>query len=176
MSVIFLAGVHGVGKGFLGAPVAKSLEMDHLTASQLIRQEKGRTTWSEDKRVAEVDDNQLALIRAVTRLHESRKRILLDGHFVLRNTSGEPTKLPLDVFAQLRLAGAIVLTEEAAIISQRLAGRDGIQSSSNAIAELAAAEASHAENVCRTLKIPLTIIHSPSESSLMDGITGLLAR
>lgn len=35
MSVIFLAGVHGVGKGFLGAPVAKDFGVSHFTASQL---------------------------------------------------------------------------------------------------------------------------------------------
>ena len=58
MSVIFLSGVHGVGKGFLGAPAARALGMDHLTASQLIREEKGRVTWETDKRVSEVDDNR----------------------------------------------------------------------------------------------------------------------
>lgn len=174
MSVIFLAGVHGVGKGFLGAPAAKSLGMDHLTASQLIQQEKGRATWSEDKRVAEVDDNQLALIRAITRLHVSEKRILLDGHFVLRDTSGNLTKLPSDIFAQLHIAGAIVLTEEAEIISHRIAGRDGVQANIEAIVELAAEEALHAENVCRQLQIPLTIIHSPDKVALMDAVAELL--
>lgn len=175
MSVIFLAGVHGVGKGFLGAPVAMSLGIDHLTASQLIRQEKGRATWDGDKRVAEVDDNQLALIRAVTRLHESRKRILLDGHFVLRNASGDLTKLPPDVFAQLHLVGAILLTEEAAIISHRIADRDGIQASIKSIAELAVEEKLHAKNVCRQLNIPLTIIHSASEALLMNAVTRFLS-
>ena len=44
MSVIFLAGVHGVGKGFLGTPVATSMGITHLTASQLIREEKSKAT------------------------------------------------------------------------------------------------------------------------------------
>ena len=65
MSVIFLAGVHGVGKGFLGTPVANSIGIVHLTASQLIREEKGQATWGIDKKTSDLDDNQLALIRAV---------------------------------------------------------------------------------------------------------------
>lgn len=174
MSVIFLAGVHGVGKGFLGAPVAKLLGMDHLTASQLIQQEKGRATWTEEKRVAEVDDNQLALIRAITRLHVSGKRILLDGHFVLRDSIGNLTKLSSDVFAQLHLTGAIVLTEDAEIISHRIAERDSVETNAETIVELAAAEALHAENVCLKLQIPLITIHSPDEVTLMEAVTELL--
>jgi adenylate kinase len=58
MSVIFLAGVHGVGKGFLGAPVANALGISHFTASQLIREEKGQATWGKDKKTFDLDDNQ----------------------------------------------------------------------------------------------------------------------
>jgi adenylate kinase len=81
MSVIFLAGVHGVGKGFLGTPVASALGISHLTASQLIREEKGQATWGHDKKTSDLDDNQLALIRAVAQRRLTHPSILLDGHF-----------------------------------------------------------------------------------------------
>lgn len=51
MSVIFVAGVHGVGKGYIGIPVAVALGINHFTASQLIREEKGRATWGIDKKL-----------------------------------------------------------------------------------------------------------------------------
>ena len=85
MSIIFLAGVHGVGKGFLGAPVASSMGIAHLTASQLIRAEKGQVTWGTDKKTSDLDNNQLALIRAVAQRRLTHPAILLDGHFVLRD-------------------------------------------------------------------------------------------
>ena len=176
MSVIFLAGVHGVGKGFLGAPVAKSLGLNHCTASQLIREEKGRATWGKERLVAEVEDNQLALIRAVTRRLESGGTILLDGHFVLRGASGELVKLQVDVFSGLHLSGAIILAEDAAIVVSRLAGRDGFAMSEASIAELASEEISHAKDVCLALQIPLVIIRSPSEVALTNAVTALLAK
>lgn len=174
MSVIFLAGVHGVGKGFLGAPVAKSLGIDHFTASQLIREEKGRVTWGTDKRVAELDDNQTALIRGVRQRSEAGQDILLDGHFVLRGTSGELVRLAKKVFADLQLSGVVLLTEDAQLIVDRLVDRDGVAVNPESIAELAAEELAHAYDVCNVLQVPLAIIHTPNEQMLTEAVIQLL--
>lgn len=176
MNVIFLAGVHGVGKGYLGAPVATSLGMAHCTASQLIRDEKGQATWSADKLVADVDDNQLALINAVNRHRASTRTMLLDGHFVLRSGAGGLIRLDTDVFSSLRLSGVILLCDDAKIIAARLANRDGVSMRSDSVAELASEEATHARAICRSLDIPLTIIESPTKALLMDAVTCLLSK
>lgn len=176
MSVIFLSGVHGVGKGFLGAPVAKSLGIDHFTASQLIREEIGSSTWGADKRVVELDDNQSALIRAVSHRCEARQDILLDGHFVLRGSSGELVRLSKEVFSALNLAGVILLTENSETIAERLKGRDGITTNLESITELAAAELDHAHFVCRFQRIPLTVLHSPDENILTEAVSKWLSR
>lgn len=175
MNVIFLAGVHGVGKGYLGAPVAAALGIVHCTASQLIRDEKGRTTWGGAKLVTEVEDNQLALIQAVNLRRDSGSTVLLDGHFVLRSATGGIVRLATNVFYRLRLSGVILLCDDAEVIADRLVGRDGISTSPKSIAELAAEETAHAHVVCCALRIPLTVIESPSEALLMDAVTRLLA-
>jgi adenylate kinase len=174
MSIIFLAGVHGVGKGFLGAPVANSLGISHLTASQLIREERGQATWGIDKKTSDLDDNQLALVRAVSQRRLIHRGILLDGHFVLRNAQGALTPLETKVFKELRLTGVIVLTEESNIIASRLAIRDKGEADVHAITELAKAESAHAEAVCHELGLPLTEIHAPTEKSVTDAIKRLL--
>jgi len=174
VSVIFLAGVHGVGKGFLGAPVAESLGLNHFTASQLIREEKGRATWGVDKRVAELDDNQSALIRAVRQRREAGRDILLDGHFVLRSSSGELVRLMTEVFADLHLAGVILLTEDPQTIADRLIGRDEMVASTESIVELAAEESAHAHDVCSALQVPLTVLRWPNERTLTEAVTRLL--
>jgi adenylate kinase len=174
MSVIFLAGVHGVGKGFLGAPVASSMGVAHLTASQLIREEKGQATWGLDKKTSDLDDNQLALIRAVAQRRLTHPNILLDGHFVLRNAQGVLTPLATSVFKELHLTGVILLTEDESIIASRLALRDKGTPDFQAIFELAAAELKHAQVVCTELKLPFTQIHAPTLVSLTDAVTTLL--
>jgi adenylate kinase len=174
MSVIFLAGVHGVGKGFLGAPVANALGISHFTASQLIREEKGQATWGTDKKTSDLDDNQLALIRAVGQRRLTHPHILLDGHFVLRNAQGILTPLATSVFKELHPTGVILLTEDESIIASRLALRDKGTPDIQAISELAAAELTHAQAVCTELKLPFTQIHAPTLASLTDAVTTLL--
>ena len=174
MSVIFLAGVHGVGKGFLGTPVANALGISHFTASQLIREEKGQATWGADKKTADLDDNQLALIRAVGQRRLTHPSILLDGHFVLRNAQGVLTPLATMVFKELHLTGVILLTEGENIIASRLAMRDKGETDVGAISELAEAELTHAQEVCRELGLPLAIIHTPTAENVGDAIRRLL--
>lgn len=174
MSVIFLAGVHGVGKGFLGTPVANSIGITHLTASQLIREEKGQATWGTDKKTSDLDENQLALIRAVGQRRLTHPSILLDGHFVLRNTQGVLTPLATSVFKELRLTGVVLLTEGESVIANRLALRDKGMPDVHAISELAAAELTHAQGVCTELELPLVKIHAPTLASLTDAVTSLL--
>ena len=166
MNVIFLAGVHGVGKGYLGAPAAKALGITHRTASQLIREEKGLATWGADKRTADLDDNQRALIQAVNKLRASGN-ILLDGHFVLRNAIGLLTPLEISVFDQLKLKGVVLLTNDPQVIVERLANRDTKSTDVASVAELAAAELLHAKQVCMTLKLPLSVLHSPTEDEVV---------
>lgn len=174
MSVIFLAGVHGVGKGFLGAPVASSMGIAHLTASQLIREEKGQATWGLDKKTSDLDDNQLALIRAVAQRRLTHPSILLDGHFVLRDAQGVLTPLATSVFKELHLTGVILLTEAESVIACRLALRDKGTPDVQAISELAKAELAHAQVVCNELGLPLAVIHAPTLASLTDAAKRLL--
>lgn len=174
MSVIFLAGVHGVGKGFLGTAVAKTLEISHFTASQLIREEKGLATWGTDKKTSELGDNQQALIRAVSQRRLICPSILLDGHFVLRNAQGILTPLAATVFRELHLSGVILLTEELHTIVGRLAMRDKDETNPYAISELAEAECAHALAVCHELELPLAVIHAPTEKSVSDAIERFL--
>jgi len=176
MSVIFLAGVHGVGKGYLGSRVATSLGLLHLTASQLIREEKGRATWTKEKLVTEVEYNQLALIHAVNRRIDLVESLLLDGHFVLRNSTGHIVQLSVDVFAKLHLAGVIVLSEDSEVIAKRLADRDGVSVSLESIAELIHAEISHAVAVCNMLRIPLLTIERPTEPLLTQAVRKILKK
>lgn len=174
MSVIFLAGVHGVGKGFLGTPVASALGISHFTASQLIREEKGHATWGTDKKAAGLEDNQLALLRAVRQRRLTHKNILLDGHFVLRNAQGALTPLDTQVFKAMQLTGVVLLTEQSTVIASRLVMRDKEKTDIRAITELAEAESAHAQIVCRELRLTLTVIHAPNEESVTNAINSLL--
>ncbi len=171
--VIFLAGVHGVGKSFLGKPVADSLSVRHATASTLIREELGSVNWDNDKRVRNVDRNQEALISAVSRISNDGGRLLLDGHFVLRDEVGALAPLQLEVFRRLGIKVTILLETPADIVASRLVERGAPQSLTD-IEELASAELQHAESTCAALGIPLIRLRSPTESQLRSVVEQLI--
>lgn len=170
MATIFLAGVHGVGKGYLGTRIAEELGIQHFTASQLIRDEKGRATWRREKIVADIDDNQRALLQAVDRISEPRKTLLLDGHFVLRGANGDLVRLGQEVFGKLRLSGVILLCEKPETVAIRLLQRDGLSVTVDSIAALAAEEERHAREVCASLGIPLKILVSATAALLTEAV------
>ena len=70
----FIAGIHGAGKTHLAKPAAARLAMTYATASQLIRDERGRASWSMSKVVDELAENQAALVAAVSRVKATGDR------------------------------------------------------------------------------------------------------
>lgn len=165
--VIFLAGVHGVGKTFLGKPVAEALGFQYATASSLIRAElNNEQSWTENKRTKNVDDNQEALVASVSRIIKVNKSVLiLDGHFVLRNEHGDLVSLSSDLFKRLGVTSVILLEAPASIVAERLAAR-GVQSSPKEVKELAKAERKNAEHICNEIMVPLVKLRSPSSEQL----------
>jgi adenylate kinase len=175
MSVIFLAGAHAVGKTFLGKPAAEALGLIHCSASQLIREEKGRVTWDAAKRVEEIDDNQKALIRAIQRKRNDGHRLLIDGHFVLRDASGAIVQIEPDVFDAMKLTGVVLLGEDPAIVMSRLRVRDNQHINLTDVVEMADSEIGHARRVTSQLAIPLICVRSPTLEMLTQAVIRLLA-
>jgi adenylate kinase len=80
--VIFLGGVHGVGKSTLAA-LCKESGVEHLRASDLIKQASSEARFDERKRVKDVDGNQGILVRSLNARIDGGGKFLLDGHFTL---------------------------------------------------------------------------------------------
>lgn len=163
--IIFLAGVHGVGKTFLGKPVAESLGIKYATASTLIRAELGTGNWDDQKRTVGIDKNQEALIAAVSRISEDNNILILDGHFVLKNESEELVSLPIEIFKRLKIKYIILLVAPSDVVATRLSERNAMQTLKS-IEELAAAEQEHALLISSELKINLIKLSSPTEGEL----------
>ena len=68
MKVIFVAGIHGVGKTTGCMAVAEELGIPYYTASQIIKGEKASAVVEQSKLVADIDENQRLLIQGVSKL------------------------------------------------------------------------------------------------------------
>lgn len=159
---VFVAGVHGAGKTFATKPACLKLGLMHATASQLINEERGRSTWDAAKVVSDVDENQAALILAARRIRKSGGTLVIDGHFVLRRAPGNHERLPVEVFRALECSSILLIRSPVPVLLKRLQARQDMSWSEAELTEFSKSEDAHGAEVAEALGIPLKILDSPS--------------
>ncbi|MBN9474143.1 MAG: hypothetical protein ABS43_00525 [Bordetella sp. SCN 67-23] len=159
---IFVAGAHGAGKTFATKPVCQRLGLMYASASQLIKEERGQTTWDRTKIVSDVDQNQAALISAARRVRESGATLVLDGHCVLRRAPGTHERLPIDVFRALECSSVLLIRSPVPVLLERLHARQDMSWTEAELADFSKAEDTHSAEVAEVLGIPLKTLDSPT--------------
>ena len=154
--MIFISGVHGVGKSFFCNLLKERLGVVSYSASKLISDKK-KTGFAPDKLVADIDENQLFLLEAIKDLRSEGAEFLLDGHFCLLNQEGVITRIPLDTFTTLAPDAIVLLTENPDIIAKRRQDRDGIEHSAADIKAFQNEEIKYSTEVAGLLNVPLKI-------------------
>lgn len=156
IQIVFIGGVHGVGKSSFVQKASSHLRIPSFSASELIRQYK-RAAADVHKRVQNVEENQDALVAATRTLTVGAGYILLDGHFCVFDADGLVRIVPVDTFRALNVKSVVLLFDDADRIVERLKSRDKRDFDVQSIVALQSAEISHAEYVSKTLDIPLFV-------------------
>lgn len=160
--MIFISGVHGVGKSYFCNLVKEATGIECYSASSLIKERK-KQGFPADKRVADTDENQLYLLAAVEDLRASLGEFLLDGHFCLLNTDGIITRISLDTFTTLKPEAIILLTEDPEVIAMRRKDRDGVEHKASDIKAFQDEEIKYAKEVAELLQVPLKISNGSND-------------
>ncbi|AWW25976.1 hypothetical protein DOZ58_04530 [Acetobacterium sp. KB-1] len=154
--MIFIGGIHGVGKSFFCEHVRTVLFIETHSASGLIAKQK-MSSFSSDKLIPDIDDNQQYLLTAINDLNSSGKQYLLDGHFCLLNGRGRVTRIPEETFYLLRPEAIVLLTEKPEIIAERRKQRDDRSFNLNELEKFQEEEITFASEIAKTLEIPLLV-------------------
>ncbi|WP_426234847.1 ATP-binding protein [Pseudomonas sp. TWP3-2] len=170
--VIFIAGIHGVGKTFLCQALTAATDLRHSSASQIIREERSSQSWGTDKLVADISGNQQALAAGVKRILEDEATLILDGHFVLKTSKGLED-VSLETFESLGLSAIILIESDVQVVAQRLADRDQNHSAGN-LKEFMHAERMAALKASLTIGIPFFLLNSPSTETFIDCTNSIL--
>ena len=163
--IVFLGGIHGVGKNTMCTLIKQGMDIIHLTASDLIK-------WSEispdvnNKEVGDVDETQNRLIAALRGTIEPSKEYILDGHFCLLRPGGDISRVPFETFRAINPCAIAVMTEKPSIISKRLSLRDNKEYSVDLIRAFQQEEISWAKEVASKLNIPFLEIHGNNPKTL----------
>ncbi|MEL7552119.1 ATP-binding protein [Pseudomonas protegens] len=171
--VVFIAGIHGVGKTYLCQTLAAATGLRHASASQLIKEERSSQSWGADKLVADIGRNQQALAAAVERLLKDGAPLILDGHFVLKSSAGDLEDLPLETFQSLGLTAIILIETDVQLVAERLAQRDA-NTSAGDLQEFMRSERRAALKTSIALNVPFFLMQAPSAESFSDCIDSIL--
>lgn len=153
-NIVFIGGIHGVGKTSFSEAICRDLGLVHITASSLIG------SFKESKRVKNIPENQEILVEAVNDL-DSTGKYLLDGHFCLLSKDGQIQTIEVDVFNKLSLMAIIVLQEKVETIQDRLSKRDNHLYTLEFLNDFQEKELKQAKQVSDSLNIRMQVI-SPS--------------
>ncbi len=159
--IIFVGGIHGVGKSQFSNRASQIFRIPHLSASELITKQR-KSPAAINKRVEDVGDNQDALITAIESHSIKDTKFILDGHFCVFDSADIVQTIPIRIFQKLSPAAVIVLLDEVGRIQERLRLRDNGDFQSELLTKLQKTEREHAEFVCGNLKIPI-FLALPSE-------------
>jgi len=154
--MIFISGVHGVGKSYFCDKVKAELGIDTRSASKLIAERKN-ADFSSDKLIPDIDDNQPYLLAAVQELNTSGTQYLLDGHLCLLNANGVVTRIPPETFKALQPEAIVLLTEKPEVIAERRKQRDSIDHDVDDIRRFQDEETSYAKEIAGVLGVPIKI-------------------
>lgn len=163
--LIFIGGIHGVGKGTLANSLANKMLLKHFTASQILKWEK----FSPDvknKNVKDISETQKSLIQGVESLKKKEESFILDGHFCLFNQDGIPKRVPLETFISISPYLIVVIVDEIRKIRERISSRDGRLYDSDVLEVMQREEIAYSKEVAERLNVPYLIINSSDESAI----------
>jgi adenylate kinase len=99
-NIVFIGGIHGVGKSTICQHICRELNMEYLSASELLKWEEINDD-AKNKKVNDIPLTQDRLITGLSKNIQNGHFYLLDGHFCLLNENDEVEKISKDIFMQI---------------------------------------------------------------------------
>jgi len=155
-NIIFIGGIHGVGKSTICQKICRELNMEYLSASELINW-KDLNEDIKNKKVKDIPFTQNRLINGLLNTIQKGRYYLLDGHFCLLNEKAEVEKSSIDVFMQINPKGLGLSLGDIREVKTRLDFRDNRIYEYGLLEQLQNSELDYAKELSVALNVPLYI-------------------
>ncbi len=169
--IIFLSGIHGVGKGYIAKQIKKEINISIYEASDLIR--LNGVSTDEKKKVNNVKLNQELLINSINNL-TCNETFILNGHTCLLTSDNKIESIDISYFKKIHIIGIISVYDDINIIEDRLYERDNIHFDKITLNNLQNAEIENTKQLSEKLRIPLLLFKNGNDiKNLINFITNL---
>lgn len=168
-NIIFVGGIHGVGKTTLCKKISSELSIEYFSSSELISKLDSQRV-NDDKIAHDIKDNQNILLDAVQQFLYKDRIYLLDGHFCLIDSEHSIKQIPLNTYESLGIKEIILLCNDEEIILKRLKDRDNKEYSLEFIEKFQQNEIDYAQYVANKIRVPITTIDLSKEENDIENI------
>lgn len=177
MAVLFVCGIHGVGKTTFCQKLSEALGIPTFSSSCLIKEsaKDAIPAPGQGKSVKDVSGNQQILITEVQNKLSELPQFILDGHTTIIDSNGAWHPIGADVFAAIGTTALIMLAVPPEVIHERILKRDGKAPPLDVLARHQEAEQAQAKNIAIKLGIPLFFMDG-EDLALLPEIQRLLAQ
>ena len=165
--IIFIGGVHGIGKTTLCKSVCSKFNVIHHSASELITR-YSHIEFQSNARVENINRNQDALISAIGKYLSTKKEYLLDGHFCLLDQEGEITKIPLSTFIAISPMAILLLHDNPSNIYFSLQKRNREIGDMDLLFSFQEQELHYSQWVATKLNIPYLKANLSTDREIID--------
>ncbi len=155
-NVIFIGGIHGVGKGTICNKFCEQTDFVHITASEILKWNE--ISASDNKKVENIQSTQDRLIAGLDKTLKKNERYLLDGHFCLFNAEGEIEKVPMETFERIAPILIVIVIAKIDVIKERLEKRDNKSYDFDLLKSMQNSEMEYAQHVSSKLSVPFVEI------------------
>lgn len=155
-NIAFIGGIHGVGKSTVCQSICRELDLEYLSASEVLKW-KEINEDAKNKKVQNIPDTQNRLINGLINTIQNNKRYLLNGHYCLLNANNEIINIPLDTFTQINPFSLNLIVGDISEIKKRLDRRDNKSYDCELLEHLQNEEISYAKQLSKTLGVTLNI-------------------
>lgn len=165
-SLIFIGGIHGVGKGTICNKICEQTDFVHITASEILRWDE--ISKPDNKKVENIQNTQDRLIAGLDKALKENENYLLDGHFCLFNSEGQVEKVPMETFEKIAPKLITIVTTKIDLIKKRLEKRDNKGYDFDLLETMQTSEKEYAQQISSKLNVPFVEIKDGNYQSLIE--------
>lgn len=173
-NIIFVGGIHGVGKSTICQKICTELGIDYLSASKIIKWEE--LSNLHNKKVYSISETQTRLINGLIKEIKKDKFYLLDGHYCLLSEQDEVKKIPLITFREINPVLLGVIVNSPMEITERIKLRDNSEYNLEFVEAYQDVEIKYAHELANQLKVPIIIGKPDNYTDIYTGIKKLIPK